>query len=210
MTYAIETGIPVPKSLVTVTKVYPADVPHILDRLCAGETLDSVSKDYGVTRERIRQILASKGGPDVVAAVKRARKSRPKRLVVPRYRSNCAQCDKEMKLTRRQVIAGKTFCSTKCYALSRENGRTAECYELRDQGLKWFEVGQRVGFKTDKPIGSHEWYCSIAAQATGHASRHAKRNNLPWPPPGAIDGHKQRVRGPNGKPLYPTMESMSQ
>ena len=86
-------------------------------------TLQEIANKYGITRERIRQIVLSHGG-----------KAHSKRVKT----SNCTMCEKEM--TRIGRLPAK-FCSPECYEANKErrNNRIAEAHRRRAEknDSKW-------------------------------------------------------------------------
>lgn len=82
----------------------------IVERANNGEVFSDLAREYGVSRERIRQIVKVYGKE----TAKTLRGERSIKL----YRFNCNQCNKPY--LRKVKNAGQYFCSLKCSNLFRE------------------------------------------------------------------------------------------
>jgi len=136
------------RPLGSVSKAPPK--PHhlaIVARRRAGETLQSIANDFGITRERVRQI-ANKLAPDIDrAAIVKANRRTPKVLAarasmrVPRNPCRyCGEpCDTEPAEARHHSACYRAALTAKWQAIA-DQARI-----LRAEGKTWVEVGEAIG-----------------------------------------------------------------
>ena len=76
------------------------------------ETLDSIGKKYGISRERVRQIFAKSSGNRKYGNIKKQLFAASKKYV-------CVICGKPLSLLQKQgKYQSKKFCSKACYRIA--------------------------------------------------------------------------------------------
>ena len=131
-------------------------------------TYQKLADKYGISRERIRQILHAAGRGDLC-----------------RYFTNtedhtCAQCGKVFQAYAKNRDKPRKFCSPPCsHEYMREHRQTKresvgkEIYEARIKTKRtWASLGREHYPETKQP--------GALAQSTAH--RYAEYHKLPWPP----------------------------
>jgi hypothetical protein len=104
----------------------PQDYPQLAERIRAGETLEAVGRDYGVTRERVRQVVVAldpDGGRDGqrlrrALRVEQETVTAEVRSVQAALRNGpCRTCTGPVTRATRSKRPGKVTCSPRCAAL---------------------------------------------------------------------------------------------
>ncbi len=132
------------------------------------QTMQEISEKFEISRERARQILNKCGRVDLCSAKRVHRYRREARLVD----WMCANCDKSEKRLPRFALT--KWCSWKCrreYQYPIENGWMVfgpRILELREDGMTWADIGQRIGFRSKDRK-------SLASQACRTLKRWGKR-----------------------------------
>lgn len=132
-----------------------------------GKTYREIGEVYGITRERVRQILVKHGdasllGVDAPFGRQRREASEKRRTVA------CATCGKEHVV--HQVLPYKHYCSRAC-RWNRPEWRTraAEIMALRQQGKTWREINKEIfPHMKNGPTASYAFrFLAAWAKATG-------------------------------------------
>ena len=103
-------------------------------------TLQEIGDQFGISRERVRQILVSENRPDLFAPVRSGHS-----IMV---RSACPICNEPANDPH------STHCSQRCAGLARRkpNGISAKAeaaIPLRAEGLSWPKIGKMLGVRED-------------------------------------------------------------
>ena len=130
------------------------------------ENLAATARRFNLTRERVRQIINNLD-PGFIKRI------RQRRFTDNRITTNCANCGKEMVVLATHNKPNVT-CSTACRGKLQQSPKLQRCYELRQAGLNWEEIGNMVypGVKFPTQV------------ARNQAALYAKRSGRPMPPLG--------------------------
>ena len=123
-----------------------------------GLTYAAIGKMYGITRERVRQLLVRANRPEVMGFLPHTRRER---AFTPRLMAICKACGAE-----RAYLASQrkpVFCSKRCCSLGELESvvrrRIAEIFEARLKGESWASLGKRFGWpdSTQPASDIQEW-----------------------------------------------------
>lgn len=120
-------------------RTHPERDVEIVRRYQAGETLEGLGLAFGISRERVRQILVREGCAERHRG--RARREAQQVTLV------CPTCSRSRRIqpprTKRRKDA---LCSSKCRALANPNHAGRRAYLMRrDEHLIWAEIDLRIG-----------------------------------------------------------------
>lgn len=113
---------------------------EIVIMVADGESYVDAGKAYGVSEERVVQIVKR------VAPILTKEPSRSSRRVNLTCKN--PECGIEFSVPRSVATKGKEFCSKACRSAVRE-AKGQEAYELRQSGMRWRLINQRLGFDRD-------------------------------------------------------------
>lgn len=129
--YMQHLGIRLPRQRKQRVNAEDTRVPAMILMRKEGNTLDEIGNQFGLTRERVRQLLA-RDCPDTVF---------PKRDAP---QGSCLYCGGEYAL----VGIRSRFCSSTCKKANRDNAFTRDkailIMRYRDMGKTWVEVGHTM------------------------------------------------------------------
>jgi predicted nucleic acid-binding Zn ribbon protein len=123
---------------------FPDRDARLVARRAEGLTLEQLSSEFGITRERARQIVKRSGNPDLIGRVSYKSMPRPDIL--------CMICGRKMAYPRG---GSKATCSDECFvAMVRKTQRSkhgsiergSNIVRLRlEEKLTWLRVCERIG-----------------------------------------------------------------
>lgn len=137
-------------------------------RYLDNETMEEIGQFYGITRERVRQIL----GPDFIRAAKVGRKAR--------VRWVCQQCGTVKKVNK--TAAARLYCSRECSAIAARC--PSEDYPHIPVALRRNSMDNRLWVR-DPETGKHMRAIRYLAQK--NAGRELKRTEFAYPKDGNWD-----------------------
>ena len=143
---------------------FPARDRDIVELLKGHMTLQDIGDEYGISRERVRQIL-NREAPGLIGAVKRE-KMDGAWTIVP-----CEVCGDG--IAKRKSEPPRRACSVACSNKLKYSPVGCQCYELRQQGHSWREVHRLSRLAGKVAPGQNAFTV---------AKRFAERMNMPWPP----------------------------
>ncbi len=119
-----------------------------------GKTLEELGASFGITRERVRQILV-RDGCNVRHRGQAKREARKITLV-------CPQCGESRRILPSKINRlNDAYCSASCRALDNPNHSGRRAYLMRrDDRLVWSEIGRRLGLVN--PISRAKWWAGAA------------------------------------------------
>lgn len=146
-------------------KPYAERNRDIVDLYKGHMTLDRIAEKYGISRERVRQIL-NRTAPGTIAAVKQ------EKMAAKRCTYRCEVCGAPVEVLV-SAAEGRRTCSRACMKRLELSTTGRQCYELRQQGHSWRAVHRLSNLRgRAKPVQN----------AFNTAKRFAERFGLPWPP----------------------------
>lgn len=139
-------GIPLPKGKRGRAKGF-GEKPNsrriisMIARRKNGATYQEIGEEFGITRERVRQVLW-RVRPDLCGGrigLGLAKRAEPSETV------HCAHCGRPKRVWPAHVRQRENhYCGYACMSSDRRDGRTAQAYKLRMQGLTWQAVGALI------------------------------------------------------------------
>ena len=160
-------------------KIQPADHAVIVEKAMMGQTQASIAAKYGVSRERIRQILVKYGKDQDAKLLRRAM------MAADRVRS-CLACGKDFT----SLTPTKTYCSLECRRRNRAptkvDLRNMRAYAMRCRGHRWLDVAREI-YGNDHEV-----------VAINQAKRYAGMAGAEWPIRLPGNGHRPQVPGHGG------------
>lgn len=141
-------GLRIPRKKRETTNGLGLQIGEILELRKSGKTLNEIGQQFGVSRERIRQVLA-KHAPDVAIQTR-----------IPSGRT-CPICNKEYHGSARA-------CSPSCTSIMRNKGRfdrdkIERIMWMRDLGMTWEKVAISI---EDNSVNVASWRTRL-----GHAAK---------------------------------------
>ncbi len=152
--------------------------PAVVEMREQGMTYQRIGDAFGITRERIRQVLNLSGRPDLIGWSVRKARALPLQT--------CPQCEAEYEGTRE-------FCSRACrVAFQKESfyrrdlPRAERIASFREKGRAWVDVARMTGFQSGPACQS--WLTKFAQThdrddlrqaAMGHYNRRNESGGVP-------------------------------
>ena len=145
--------------------IFTARAAEIIRLRTDGRGLQEIGQQFGISRERVRQIVEKHGGIEAAAAGKKlAAEGRHAATVERRPKTICGFCNKTF-----QNYRTRKYCSMKCsnYAKRRNDALAERAWTLRQAGATWAACAQAIGWGDKSQPGAR--VCRIVNLWRGRA-----------------------------------------
>lgn len=108
---------------------------RVVESYKTGKSMEDVGRQFGISRERVRQVLRRSGYQGV--------NTYKGRQFVERIETKCEYCGKTIFRVPSKVHL--KFCSKMCMNFGTENPEGKKAYRMREEGLIWREIQEALG-----------------------------------------------------------------